>query len=101
MQSFPIGPITLTPEKGVSSDSSLTCPDMSNIFVHPNSHLDTWILCFFPCASHLPEITKKKKKRGGNAHTPLKLSTTSRKTPSTFLLANLLLKLFKTAKSIL
>ena len=36
-----------------------------------------------------------------NAHTPPKLSTTSQKTPSTFLLANLLLKLFTTAKSIL
>ena len=38
---------------------------------------------------------------GKNAHTPPKLSTTGQKTPLTFLLANLLLKLFKTAKSIL
>ena len=38
---------------------------------------------------------------GKNAHTPLKLLTTGQKTPLTFLLANLLLKLFTTAKLIL
>ena len=38
---------------------------------------------------------------GKNAHTPHKLLTTGQKTPLTFLLANLLLKLFTTAKLIL
>ena len=38
---------------------------------------------------------------GKNAHTPHKLLTTGQKTPLTFLLANLLLKLFTIAKSIL
>ena len=39
--------------------------------------------------------------KGKNAHTPHKLLTTDQKTPLTFLLANLLLKLFTTAKLIL
>ena len=39
-------------------------------------------------------------KFGKNAHTPPKLSTTGQKTPSTFIMANLLLKLFITAKLI-
>ena len=39
--------------------------------------------------------------KGKNAHTPHKLSTTSQKIPLTFLLINLLLKLFTTVKSIL
>ena len=37
---------------------------------------------------------------GKNAHTPPKLSTTGQKTPSTFIMANLLLKLFILAKLI-
>ena len=41
------------------------------------------------------------KEKGINSHTPLKLLTTGQKTPLTFLLANLLLKLFTTAKLIL
>ena len=41
------------------------------------------------------------KKVGKNAHTPHELLTTGQKTPLTFLLANLLLKLFTTAKLIL
>ena len=41
------------------------------------------------------------KEIGKNAHTPLKLSTTGQKTLLTFLLANLLLKLFTTIKLIL
>ena len=39
--------------------------------------------------------------KGKNAHTPHKISTTGQKTPSTFLLANLLFKLFTTVKAIL
>ena len=38
---------------------------------------------------------------GKNAHAPPKLSTTGQKTPLTFILANLLLQLFTTTKSIL
>ena len=38
---------------------------------------------------------------GKNVHTPLKLLTTGQKTPLTFLLTNLLLKPFTTAKLIL
>ena len=42
-------------------------------------------------------LNKKEK----NTHTPPKFSNTGQKTPSTFILAKLLLKLFTTDKSIL
>ena len=55
----------------------------------------------FQGAHNKPNPFKSIYQQGKNAHTPHKLLTTGQKTPLTFLLANLLLKLFTTAKLIL
>ena len=60
---------------------------------------ERWEFCFWERENEWNG--RGKKEIGKNAHTPLKLSTTGQKTLLTFLLANLLLKLFTTIKLIL